>query len=152
MRQELSKIQITHENYPIIKDVLPPTAHELIAVIGLDKALILLNDYAGKRLPLTNGLRNTEQSRLLREKLDSIIGKDAAEKIILSIFQHYEHRIFIVPKCKDARARLRDMAILKDYDEMARQGISDLKIVDYLQEKYDLSIRSIRYSIKRSFN
>lgn len=149
---QLSKIQITHENYPIIKDVLPPMAHELITVLGLDKALILLNDYAGKRLPLTNGLRNTEQSRLLREKLDSIIGKDAAEKIILSIFQHYEHRVFIVPKCKDARARLRDMAILKDYDEMARQGISDLKIVDYLQEKYDLSIRSIRYSIKRSFN
>jgi len=44
------------------------------------------------------------------------------------------------------------MAILKDYDEMARQGISDLKIVDYLQEKYDLSIRAIRYAIKRSFN
>ena len=88
----------------------------------------------------------------MREKLDSIIGKDAAEKIILSIFRHYERNLFIVPKCKDARARLRDMAILKDYDEMARQGISDLKIVDYLQEKYDLSIRAIRYAIKRSFN
>lgn len=149
---QLSKIQITHDNYPIIKDVLPPLAHELIIVLGLDKALILLNDYAGKRLPVTNGLRDSKQSRLLREKLDSIIGKDAAEKIILSIFRHYERNLFIVPKCKDARARLRDMAILKDYDEMARQGISDLKIVDYLQEKYDLSIRAIRYAIKRSFN
>ena len=52
---QLSKIQITHENYPIIKDVLPPMAHELITVLGLDKALILLNDDAVKRLPLTNG-------------------------------------------------------------------------------------------------
>ena len=39
---QLSKIQITHDNYPIIKDVLPPLAHELITVLGLDKALILL--------------------------------------------------------------------------------------------------------------
>lgn len=148
----INKIKFTTENIEIVMDTLPQFVLEIFSVIGKEKGIILINKFSGRRLPFTNGRRNHAHSIQTRKQLIDLIGNEATDRLINSIYQYSSSNFLTMPNCIQARRKLRNISIIRDYDSMIKSGISDIKAIDKLTEKYGLAIRQLRYIMKKPLN
>lgn len=113
---------------------LPTTAQKLVAVIGPQCALRLLDEYAGR----TVNLYNSESSL---DKMAKLIGREAAEKL----FRFYGNVPFTVPTCQRAIRLVRNKEVLAEFDRLtsgdqalsARQAVAQITrlFTPYLHER-----------------
>lgn len=108
--------RITPENWQAVAHLLPQTALELAAVIGIEAACILIDRYGGQKIPAAKGI--TGQGRKTIAAYAELIGGKAAERLQNGIFLHLDDSGYHVPKCDGARRHLRDTAIREDFDRM----------------------------------
>lgn len=108
--------RITPENWQAVAHLLPQTALELAAVIGIEAACILIDRYGGQKIPAAKGI--TGQGCKTIAAYAELIGGKAAERLQNGIFLHLDDSGYHVPKCDGARRHLRDTAIREDFDRM----------------------------------
>lgn len=89
-------------------DSLPPLAREIVALVGLEAAMALINAYPGVAIEVPRGHRASPMQAGLRR----IMGREAADTLI----QHYGGTVLRVPMCKRAMQDARDAEIIAKVD------------------------------------
>lgn len=131
------------------KSYLPAVAQELAEAVGLPKALRLVETLGGTTFPVPK--RETKQGELRFAVLADVVGVEAAEVLV----RRYGSTDLYIPKCAEAMRRLRDAAIIQEYDALirkdmnGRKGISGNEAVQRLARSHRLSDRQIFNILKR---
>ena len=116
---------------------LPRAVRGLVRLIGLPATLKLVEDFGGLTLYLPVGAR--EAGRQMLADLARRIGPEAAQ--ILA--RHYAVTPLYVPNCKPVLLRARDAALLKDRQQLAREGLTERRIVQCLALRYHITERHV---------
>lgn len=122
---------------------LPASAQELARIIGLPLTLELVDWLGGCTLRVPLG--TTPQGRKVLEDIARRLGAPAAA----ALARRYAGTEVYIPNCKQALAKARDAALLRDRDTMAAQGISERQIVKTLAQRYRLAERTVWRTLKR---
>lgn len=117
--------------------LLPAAVQAIARLIGLPATLKLVEDFGGLTLYLPVGAR--EAGRQMLADLARRIGPEAAQ--ILA--RHYAVTPLYVPNCKPVLLRARDAALLKDRQQLARQGLTERRIVQCLALRYHITERHV---------
>ena len=96
-----------------------------------------MEDFGGLTLYLPVGAR--EAGRQMLADLARRIGPEAAQ--ILA--RHYAVTPLYVPNCKPVLLRARDAALLKDRQQLAREGLTERRIVQCLALRYHITERHV---------
>ncbi len=139
------QFSITPADYEKIKDSLPESVKGMIAVIGMEAVLKLINFYGGLTIPMLMG--RTKSSRAKLDKFRGIIGDDAAEKFQRAFLANED--VFI-PRCDKAKQMLRNISISNEFDSMLAEGDTAQEAVFFLSLKYELSDRQIWRILKKN--
>lgn len=110
--------------------LLPAAVQAIARLIGLPATLQLVENFGG--LPCAHG------QQMLAD-LARRIGPEAAQ--ILA--RHYAVTPLYVPNCKPVLLRARDAALLKDRQQLAREGLTERRIVQCLALRYHITERHI---------
>lgn len=92
---------------PLRLEDLPETAREIVEVIGLPKALRLVEELGGTSFPLPRG----EWEGLRVQMLAEVVGEAATRRLI----EHYAGTPLYIPSCAAAMRAARDRAIQSEY-------------------------------------
>ena len=106
--------------------LLPAAVQAIARLIGLPATLKLVEDFGGLTLYLLADLARR-------------IGPEAAQ--ILA--RHYAVTPLYVPNCKPVLLRARDAALLKDRQQLAREGLTERRIVQCLALRYHITERHV---------
>lgn len=117
--------------------LLPAAVQAIARLIGLPATLQLVENFGGLTLRLPVGAREAGQQMLA--DLSRRIGPEAAQ--ILA--RHYAVTPLYVPNCKPVLLRARDAALLKDRQHLARQGLTERRIVQCLALRYHITERHV---------
>ena len=117
--------------------LLPAAVQAIARLIGLPATLKLVEDFGGLTLYLPVGAR--EAGRQMLADLARRIGPEAAR--ILA--RHYAVTPLYVPNCKPVLLRARDAALLKDRQQLAREGLTERRIVQCLALRYHITERHV---------
>lgn len=117
--------------------LLPAAVQAIARLIGLPATLQLVENFGGLTLRLPVGAREVGQQMLA--DLSRRIGPEAAQ--ILA--RHYAVTPLYVPNCKPVLLRARDAALLKDRQQLARQGLTERRIVQCLALRYHITERHV---------
>lgn len=123
-------------------DAMRTTEAFLPSLRSLDISLLpatlqLVEHFGGLTLRLPVGAREAGQQMLA--DLARRIGPEAAQ--ILA--RHYAVTPLYVPNCKPVLLRARDAALLKDRQQLARQGLTERRIVQCLALRYHITERHV---------
>lgn len=108
-------IEQTLSPYPIYREDLPETAHELIDLIGWDKTKVLIRELGGAPYPVPLWTDNNRGGAERYARLEELVGGPAAQKIL----GRYRGTVLYVPTCRTAFSRARDREIHRRYDKGA---------------------------------
>jgi len=97
---------------------LPESAQNLVRLIGIAKALRLIDRLGGTTFPIAKGITRLGQARY--KLLAEVIGVDAADILTAE----YGGESLYIPNCKDAIRRVRDRAIHSRFDALVKAGYS----------------------------
>ena len=117
--------------------LLPAAVQAIARPIGPPASLQLVEQFGGLTLYLPVGAR--EAGRQMLADLARRIGPEAAR--ILA--RHYAVTPLYVPNCKLFLLRARDAALLKDRQQLARQGLTERRIVQCLALRYHITERHV---------
>jgi Mor family transcriptional regulator len=112
---------------------LPQSMTQLVALIGLDAALALVNRWGGLTIEVPRGLGS---GRVI-EELRAVLGTEAAN----TFMQTFGGEDFYIPRCAQLLRDARDLSIQADYD--AGTAVAELA------RKHHLSERSVWTTLKR---
>jgi len=118
-----------------LQNLLPPSIHEVAAVIGMPATLRLVERFGGTTLPLPKGANRIGRSSL--QALAKQIGDEDAHKLA----HHCAGEPLYVPKCDVALRRIRDLSIVSQFEMAVRAGSTANKIVMELAVEYKLTDR-----------
>lgn len=125
---------------------LPETVHELIALIGQEKALRLVSVFGGVTLLIPQGRRKCGEA--LSDAIAAVIGAEALQKM-RPYFLGCEP--LYVPRCTAALSAVRDRHIRQEYDRMTMcEDLSGNCAASLLAVRFRLSDRSVFKILKRS--
>ena len=127
-------ISETLKAYP---HLLPMQAQELILQVGLEKTLLLVERLGGVSFPVPHSANKTGEARLF--VLTEIVGNAAAE----TIAKAYGGTKLYIPNCKDALRRVRNIAMVTEFDERRKAGETATEIVFDLTKRYRMADRRI---------
>ena len=127
-------ISETLKEYP---HLLPMQAREIILLVGLEKTLLLVEALGGVSFPVPHSLNKTGEARL--STLVEIVGNEAAE----TISRAYGGTKLYIPNCKDALRRVRNIAMVSEFDERRKAGETATVIVFDLTKRYRMADRRI---------
>lgn len=130
------EVKISPEQEAVIRDLLPPTMLNLVQLVGLAKAIEVVDRLGGTTWTTTLG--KTSRGKLHQAALEEIVGKDVADKISRT----WIARGLYIPRCTAALRRLRDMDINAHYVEATRHQSSN-EVVNDLARRYKLSDRRV---------
>ncbi|TQV63947.1 MAG: DNA transposition protein [Halothiobacillaceae bacterium] len=116
---------------------LPESAQNIVRLIGIGKALRLIERLGGTTFPVAKGLTRMGQARY--ELLAEVIGMDASD----TLTAEYGGETLYVPSCKAALRRVRDRAIHTRFDAMVKGGHSANGAVAELALEHKISDRRI---------
>lgn len=126
---------ITPPTVSISLEDLPPTAVDLIELIGLPDALRLIEAMPGVRFPMPEGEDNNEAGAARFSTLVGIVGEASARALL----GRFHGTAMYVPSCKKAVLRARNRQMVADYPDL---GIVGLGL------KYRLSYRQVEAILK----
>ena len=124
--------------------LLPDRVKEIALLIGLESALVLVEEYRGQDVRFNCGKHKA--GREFFEEIVLLIGISAALKMR---FQWPNDSIYI-PSCRDALRYLRNKEIAAAFDEMTRT-ISGRKAVNMLAKRYETSYRNIEKVLNTAY-
>ncbi len=127
-----------------LQNLLPPSIHEVAAVIGMPATLRLVERFGGTTLPLPKGANRIGRSSL--QALAKQIGDEDAHKLA----HHCAGEPLYVPKCDVALRRIRDLSICERFETAVREGVTANKIVMILAVEYKLTDRWIWKILKET--
>ena len=120
---------------------MPPTARELVDVIGFDETIKVLRNFGGKRLFVPAKLIEGNSYKLVEE-----LGREIAEKLVDAM----GGTRLEPPMIASVARLLRDNAIRSDYDRMCADG--EQCPMDRLVDRYQVTQRHIRKVLKASMS
>lgn len=123
-------------------DTLPATARELAQLIGLQKALRLVETLGGTTFPVPK--RETKLGELRFNVLADVVGVEAADAMV----RRFSGTDLYIPRCAEALRNARDAAICAEYDRLI-QTMSGNEAVQRLARTHRLSDRHIFNILKR---
>jgi Mor family transcriptional regulator len=123
---------------------LPSTAQAIAGLIGLPKAARLVEAFGGTTFPVPVGEKR-KIGLMRRAALAEVIGEEEAHKII----QHFGGQELYIPRCAKALRVSRDTALIKDFDQLCKDGYSANEACNDLALKYRLSNRRIYDILKQ---
>jgi hypothetical protein len=124
--------------------LLPPQAKELAGLIGLDKALALVSKLGGTTFPVA--FRRNKQGELRYNLLADVVGNTAADRLT----QQYGGTRLYIPNCKDALRRVRNRAVVREFDARRAAGETGIGIVCDLAVRYRLADRVVWDVVNKS--
>jgi len=120
-----------------LQSLLPPSVHEVAAVIGMPATLRLVERFGGTTLPLPRGVNRRGNASLTA--LAKQIGEEPAHKLA----HHCAGEPLYIPRCELALRRLRDHSICEQFEALVREGVTANKAVTQLALEYKLTDRWI---------
>lgn len=97
---------------PILESDLPPTAQDLVRLVGWTKAEVLIRELGGIPYPVPKGTANNPAGAARFARLAELVGQRGAERIVAE----YGDDILNIPRCTRAIARARMRAMRIRYD------------------------------------
>jgi hypothetical protein len=116
--------------------LLPDIAKEIALLVGLETALVLIEEFRGQDVRFCCGKHKA--GREFFEDVVLLVGLEAAMKL----HGHWPNEYVYIPTCLDAMRYLRNKEIAAVFDELTRT-ISGRKAVNILAKRYDTTYRSI---------
>lgn len=117
-------------------DCLPDSAKNIVRLIGLDKAMLLIDRLGGSTISVASR----------HNGLAEIIGHEATD--ILT--REYAGENLYIPNCKAVLRRARDSAIRARFDALVKSGCSANKAVAALSREHGISDRRVWIILKAS--
>jgi hypothetical protein len=133
----------------VYKD-FPKTGEELIYRIGLPAAAALIGRYPGQQyfVPVAGNHHQLPSHTIKVKELVEMMGADAAERLMV----YFGGCKLYVPSCRQARAAQRGEAIISEYEQLIREGLSSNRAAMDLGLKHGVSGRSIEKIVNKPGN
>lgn len=126
-----------------VQHLLPEMAKLIATLIGLPKALKLVEAWGGTTFPVSKNKRREGQIRF--EALADVVGVDAAE--ILT--RHFGGEVLSIPRCAAAMREVRDRMIRAEFDQETLQHTA-VFAVNQLARRYHMTERNVWMVLKRA--
>ena len=133
---QLDISNIDPEKAAVIETLLPPTAKELVRIVGLEATLAIIKICGGTEIRFpAKGRAGNEDFQLIEEE----IGKANAD----ALRQHYSGcELVYIPICQRAMIALRNIEIIRAFDEKLKTKSCRRATVELARE-YRLCNRAI---------
>lgn len=128
--------EMDSETREAVYRLLPDKAKEIAFLIGLEAALVLIEEFRGQDVRFCCGKHKAGHEFFGDVVL--LIGLEAAMKLHVQ----WPNESIYIPSCRDALRYLRNKEIAAAYDEMTRT-MSARKAINRLAKQYDMSCRNI---------
>lgn len=126
-----------------VQHLLPESARLFVRLIGLPKAVLLINTWGGTTFPVSKN--QTRLGQIRYESLAEVVGIEAAG--ILT--RHFGGEVLAVPLCKAAMLELRNRAIRNEFDDISREH-SAIHAAGQLARKYQMTERHVWRVLKQA--
>lgn len=126
-----------------VQHLLPESARLFVRLIGLPKAVLLIQVWGGTTFPVSKN--QTRSGQIRYESLAEVVGIDAAT--ILT--RHFGGEVLAVPLCKAAMLELRNRAIRSEFDELTRDH-SAIYAAGQLARRYQMTERHVWRVLKQA--
>lgn len=124
--------------------LLPPTARDLVDLVGLAPTLRLVEALGGRSFQVAHGKRR--QGRAQLAELADIVGADAAK----GIARRYAGGVLVVPLCTAALRAARDRALQARFDMLTGEGeLSARRAVAQLVGEFQMHETTVWRALKR---
>lgn len=126
-----------------VQHLLPEMAQLIADLIGLPKALKLIETWGGTTFPISKNKRRDGQIRY--EALAEVVGVEAAN--ILT--GHFGGEVLAIPRCAVAMREVRDRMIRAEFDALTCEHPA-VHAVNQLARKYQMTERNVWMVLKKS--
>lgn len=126
-----------------VQHLLPEMAKLIADLIGLPKALKLIEAWGGTTFPVSKNKRRDGQIRY--EALVEVVGIDAAN--ILT--RHFGGEVLSIPRCAVAMREVRDRMIRAEFDQETRE-LQAIHVVNQLARRYQMTERNVWVVLKKA--
>lgn len=133
---------LSQERAMIVKKTLPDTALDLANLIGLPATLALVEEFGGNELRVPMG--RSGKSAAPFQRISNAIGEEAT----ITLSKLYGGDTLYIPSCARTRRVLRDMEIVRAYDELIIDT-SARAAAAILAKRFCLSNRGIEMIVNR---
>lgn len=138
--------KIGEADFARLRHLLPESVLELAALIGLDTAWYLINDWGGTVIPI--GKNQTKNGEKLHAMLAEIVGEDNARRIEES---YADRRALRVPKCQGVLVEIRHAAIRSLFDDLTNNSkMGSHLAVNNIAREFHMSARAIWSILKKA--
>ncbi|MCY1220865.1 Mor transcription activator family protein [compost metagenome] len=120
-----------------VKELLPRQILEIADIVGLPTAMRLVDELGGTSWEFAQGANRNGMIKVAA--LGDILGEEAAELLTSRLGGD---KIYI-PQCSAALRRLRDLEIVRQFEQGVREGATANTVVAELARAYKLSDRRI---------
>ncbi|MEN7431419.1 Mor transcription activator family protein [Chromobacterium sp. TRC.1.1.SA] len=126
-----------------VQHLLPEMAQLIATLIGLPKALRLIEAWGGTTFPISKNKRRDGQIRY--EALAEVVGVDAADIMT----RHFGGEVLAIPRCAAALREVRDRMIREEFDCITAH-LSASHTVTQLAIKFQMTERNVWMILKKS--
>ncbi|WP_231879816.1 Mor transcription activator family protein [Crenobacter luteus] len=126
-----------------VRHLLPETARLIADLIGLPKALQLIEAWGGTTFPVSKNQRRDGQIRYAA--LAEVVGVDAAA--ILT--RRFGGEVLSIPRCAVAMREVRDRMIRAEFDTLTREHPA-VHAVNQLARRYQMTERNVWVVLKKT--
>lgn len=117
--------------------LLPEQARQIASLIGVVPALKLVERLGGTTFPVAKRANKIGEARFAL--LEDVVGLKAAE----ALTAHYGGTKLYIPNCKAALRRVRNAAMIREFDERSAAGETAREVVFDLAIRYRLADRVV---------
>lgn len=129
-------------NLDNVQHLLPESARLFVSLIGLPKALLLIQTWGGTTFPVSKN--QTRSGHVRYEVLAEVLGVEAADIIT----RHFGGEVLSIPLCKAAMQELRNRTIRSEFDAITRQHAAN-HAVTQLARQYHMTERNVWRLLKQ---
>lgn len=126
-----------------VQHLLPEMAQLIADLIGLPKALKLIEAWGGTTFPISKNKRREGQIRY--EALAEVVGVDAANMLT----RHFGGEVLSIPRCAVAMREVRDRMIRAEFDQETREHPA-VHAVNQLARRYQMTERNVWMVLKKA--
>ncbi|WP_293766629.1 Mor transcription activator family protein [uncultured Aquitalea sp.] len=126
-----------------VQHLLPEMAQLIADLIGLPKALKLIEAWGGTTFPISKNKRRDGQIRY--EALAEVVGVDAANVLT----RHFGGEVLSIPRCAVAMREVRDRMMRSEFDKETREHPAS-HAVNLLARRYQMTERNVWMVLKKA--
>lgn len=126
-----------------VRHLLPDMAQLIASLIGLPKALKLIEAWGGTTFPVSKNKRRDGQIRYAA--LAEVVGVDAAD----TLTRHFGGEVLAIPRCAAALREVRDRMIRAEFDQETRAHPA-VHAVSLLARRYQMTERNVWMLLKKA--